>query len=141
MKSLNYLDSILAKLQASAAGALDALMLDAEGYVAEATAANVFAVRDDELLTPPPNAALAGITRDAVIQLAREAGRSVHERRVTVGDLITADEVFLTGTAVGIVPVASLDGRAFLNPPGPTTAWVASAYSHAASGERWSTEV
>jgi len=138
VKSLNYLDGILAKLQAHAAGAADALMLDGEGYVAEATTANVFAVLGEEVVTPEPTAALAGITRDTVIRLTREADLVVSERRISVGELITADEVFLTGTAAGIVPVGAIDGRALPSPPGRTTSWVSGAYAEARTSARWS---
>jgi branched-chain amino acid aminotransferase len=128
VKSLNYLDSVMAKLQAGEAGAGDALMLDGEGYVAEATGANVFGVRDGVLFTPTPTAALPGITRDTVLRLARADGRPAEERRTTLGDLIAADEVFLTGTAAGIVPVRSIDGRPLPEAPGPVTRWVDEAY-------------
>jgi branched-chain amino acid aminotransferase len=107
IKSLNYLNNILAKIEAVNAGTVEALMLNAEGYVAECTGDNVFVVRDGKLETPPVSAgALSGITRAVIMELA-----PVTEKNLTRHDLMTADECFLTGTAAEIVPVASLDGR------------------------------
>jgi branched-chain amino acid aminotransferase len=111
IKSLNYLDNILAKLQANAFGADDALLLDPAGFVAEATATNVFLLKNGALSTPSLTAALPGITRQVVIELAGEMGQPVLERPVTLGDLYTADEVFLSGTASEIVAVREIDGR------------------------------
>ena len=126
-KTLNYGDSILAKQQANAAGMDDALMLDDTGRVAEATATNVFAVRQGALETPPCTAALPGITRRTVMELA--AGRMpVREAVLTAGDLYAADEVFLTGTAAGIAVVGELDGRPIGNGAAATTAELAAAY-------------
>jgi branched-chain amino acid aminotransferase len=111
-KTLNYLNNALAKLEARQRGADDALLLNAAGHVAEATVANVFAVRRGVLRTPPASdGALEGITREAVLELAAELGVPSEERTLGRMDLFAADEVFLTGTGAGIVPVASLDGR------------------------------
>jgi len=112
VKSLNYLNNALAKLEARQRGADEALLLNASGHVAEASAANVFAIRDGRLATPPPtDGALAGITRMTVLELARELGLEAAERTLGRFDLFDAEEVFLTGTGARIVPVASLDGR------------------------------
>jgi branched-chain amino acid aminotransferase len=111
IKSLNYLDNILAKLQANAFGADDAILLDPSGYVAEATAQNIFLVKRGRAATPLLTASLPGITRQVVLERAPQLGLPVEERWLTPGDLYTADEVFLTGTASEIVPVAEIDGR------------------------------
>ncbi|MFD7668189.1 branched-chain amino acid transaminase [Streptomyces sp. NPDC059788] len=107
-----YVNSALTKVAAVRAGYDDALMLTPAGHVAEASAANVFVVRDGHLVTPPlSDNILPGITRDTVLTLAREAGLPVTERSITRGELYVADEAFLTGTAAEIVPVASVDDR------------------------------
>ncbi len=123
IKSLNYLNNILAKIEAVNAGTVEALMLNAEGYVAECTGDNVFVVRNGKLETPPVSAgALVGITRNVVIELAGRLGIPVSEPNLTRYDLMAADECFLTGTAAEIVPVASLDGRPIgSGKPGPVT--------------------
>jgi len=126
-KTLNYLDSILAKQQANAAGVDDALMLDDAGHLAEATAMNVFAVRDGVLETPPCTAALPGITRATVLELASER-MPAREQVLTLGDLYAADEVFVTGTASGIAPVGSIDGRSIGDGTSPVTDALANAY-------------
>ncbi len=111
-----YVNSALAKTAAVRAGYDDALMLTPTGHVSEASAANIFAVRDGELITPPiSDNILAGVTRDTVITLARDLGFTVKEQSLTRSELYVADEAFLTGTAAEIVPVASVDDR-------PTTA-------------------
>ena len=111
VKSLNYLDNILAKLQAILAGVDDAIMLDMSGCIAEATAENIFSVKKGVISTPLLTAALPGITRSTVIDLANDMGCTVQERPMTLGDLYVADEVFLTGTGAEIVPVGEIDGR------------------------------
>ncbi len=123
IKSLNYLNNILAKIEALNAGCDEAVMLNAEGYVAECTGDNLFIVREGELQTPPLSAgALRGITRRVVIDLARQQGWRVSEPNLTRYDLYTADECFLTGTGAEIVPVCRIDGRTIGNGrPGPVT--------------------
>ena len=122
VKSLNYLNNALAKLEARQRGADEALLLNARGTIAEASVANVFAVRGGELSTPPPtDGALPGITRLSVLELARELGLPAAERSLGRADLFAADEVFLTGTGARIVPVSSLDGRSLGTCPGPVT--------------------
>ncbi len=123
IKSLNYLNNILAKIEAVDAGTLEAVMLNHQGYVAECTGDNLFIVRDDILFTPPISAGiLKGITRDEIIALAREFGIEVREENLTRHDLYVADECFLTGTAAEVVPVVRVDKRTIGDgKPGRTT--------------------
>ncbi|WP_043526503.1 branched-chain amino acid transaminase [Litchfieldella xinjiangensis] len=108
----HYVNSMLALNTAIKAGFDEALMLDPEGYVAEASAANVFFLRDGVMHSPEITSCLQGITRDSVIRLARDVlGLEVQERRITRDELYTADEAFLTGTAAEILPLRELDGR------------------------------
>lgn len=112
VKSLNYLNNILAKIECHRAGVPEALMLNNEGYVAEATGDNIFLWKNGLLLTPPSWVGiLEGITRNTVIQLARGNGITVEERIFTRHDVYSADEVFLTGTAAEVIPVVEVDGR------------------------------
>lgn len=112
IKSLNYLNNILAKIEANRAGVMEALMLNQEGYVCEGTADNVFIVKDGVLKTPPIYAGiLKGITRDAVIELAKKEGIAVAEDLFTLYDVYTADECFLTGTAAELIPIICVDSR------------------------------
>lgn len=129
IKSLNYLNNVLARIEANDAGADEALLLDAQGYVAEATADNVFAVTDLGCLTPPTATNLKGITRETVIELAREMGVTVLESRFTLFDLWTAKEAWMCGTAAEIVPIRSVDGRTIgSGTVGPLTAKILDAY-------------
>ena len=115
-----YLNSILAVTEARARGADEAIMLNRDGFVAEGSAENIFMAKNGVLVTPPLNAGiLAGITRDSVIQLARDEKMPVEERNVTRDELYSADEVFLCGTAGEIIPVREVDGRACGSSPGP----------------------
>ena len=112
IKSLNYLAHILAKIEGIAANVDEVVMLDASGYVTEASGMNLFAVSNHTLRTPPPwSGILRGVTRDAVMELARDAGYAVEETPLNRYDLYTADEVFLTGTAAEVVGITRLDGR------------------------------
>jgi branched-chain amino acid aminotransferase len=112
VKSMNYLNNILAKIECIKAGAAEGIMLNKDGYVAECTGDNIFIVKDNEIFTPPVSAGiLIGITRNVVIELAKEAGMTVREEQLTQDDLYNADECFLTGTAAEIIPVANIDGR------------------------------
>ena len=123
IKSLNYLNNILARIEATDAGAAEALMLNHNGEVAECTGDNVFVVREGRISTPPISAGiLAGITRNTVIALAREAEYIVEETALLPTDVYSADECFLTGTAAEVVAVVRLDGREIGNgKPGPVT--------------------
>jgi len=123
IKSLNYLNNILAKIEGLKAGCIEALMLNQKGEVAEATGDNIFLVRGGVLQTPPLDAGiLEGITRDAVIELARGAGIEVREMPLTRHDVYIADECFLTGSAAEVIPVVKIDNRAIGDgKPGPIT--------------------
>lgn len=130
VKSLNYLNNALAKQEARARGADEALILNAQGTVAEASVANVFAIHGRALATPPPtDGSLAGITRRTLLEVAASLGFAPAERSLSRVDLIGADEVFLTGTGAGVVPVRSLDGQAIgRGEPGPGFARLRAAF-------------
>lgn len=130
IKSLNYLNQVLARMEANLAGADEALMLNHQGYVCEGSADNVFVVRQGEVWTPPDHVGiLRGVTRDAVLEIARELGIPALERPFTLHDVYTADEVFLTGTGAEIGPVVSVDGRVIgAGRPGPVTLRLLEAY-------------
>lgn len=123
IKSLNYLNNILARIEANQAGADEALMLTSEGYVCECSADNIFIVKDGEVCTPAAHLGLLkGITRDAALALARQQGLQAGERVFTLHDVYTADECFLTGTGAEIAPVVEVDGRPIGDGrPGPVT--------------------
>lgn len=123
IKSLNYLNNILAKIEANNAGCEEAILLNAEGYVAECTGDNLFIIKEGKLLTPPLSAgALYGITRRVVMEIAREAGIEVGEPNLTRYDVFNADECFLTGSGAELVPVVKVDGRVIgTGKPGPIT--------------------
>lgn len=123
IKSLNYLNNILAKIEGLQAGCIEALMLNHKGEVAECTGDNLFLVRKGRILTPPNEAGiLEGITRDAVMGLAREAGYEMLQSPLTKHDVYIADECFLTGTAAEVVPVVKVDSRTIGDgTPGPIT--------------------
>jgi branched-chain amino acid aminotransferase len=123
IKSLNYLNNVLAKWEAIDAGVLEALMLNHMGFVCECTGDNIFIVKNGELMTPPPEAGiLLGITRGVVMGLAREAGVPVSERNLSRQDMYVADECFLTGTGAEVVPVTKIDSRTIgSGTPGPIT--------------------
>jgi len=130
IKSLNYLNNILAKIECVRAGYPEALMLNHKGEVAECTGDNVFLVKQGELYTPPLDAGLlAGITRAVIIDLARQAGRQVHEVPLTRHDVYVADECFLTGSAAEVVPVVKVDYRTIGDgKPGNVTVALQKAY-------------
>ena len=112
IKSLNYLNNILARIEGKLAGCSEALMLNHRGEVAECTGDNIFTIRHGSLYTPPIDAGiLEGITRNAVIELARSVGINVVEAAMTRHDIYVADECFLTGSAAEVIPVVKLDGR------------------------------
>ncbi|MBM3223740.1 MAG: branched-chain-amino-acid transaminase [Candidatus Tectomicrobia bacterium] len=132
IKSLNYLNNILAKIEAQQAGVLEAVMLNSEGYLAECTADNLFFVRHGQLYTPSTAAgALQGITRDGVLDIAQALGVPTAEGLFTRYDLYTADECFMTGTGAEIVPVVRIDGRTIgTGQPGPLTARLRQGFEH-----------
>jgi len=112
IKSCNYLNNILAKIEGIRAGCIEALMLNSKGEVAECTGDNIFVITQGVIRTPPPDAGiLQGITRGVVIEIARTMGYEVREDPLTRFDVMTADEVFLTGTAAEVIPVVRVDGR------------------------------
>jgi branched-chain amino acid aminotransferase len=133
VKSLNYLNNALAKLEARRCGADEALLLNAAGSIAEASVANLFVHRGGELRTPPStDGALEGITRATVLELAGSLGIPAREQTLGRFDVFAADEAFLTGSGAGIVPIRSLDGRPVGDgTPGPVTAKIRSAYEDA----------
>jgi len=122
-KTLNYLSSILARLEANRAGVEEALMLQGDGYVCECSADNIFLVRGGEVWTPPAHLGiLQGVTREAVMELARRQGLPMLERVFTLYDVYTADECFLTGTGAEVGPVVEVDSRRIAaGTPGPIT--------------------
>jgi len=136
IKSLNYLNNILAKIEAIQGGAAEGILLNAEGYVAECTGDNIFIMRGGKLLTPPVHAGiLEGITRNTVIDLGREAGITVEERMLTRYDLYSSEECFLTGTAAEVVPVVKIDRRVIGNGvPGPVTLKLLDAFKRLING-------
>ncbi|MEW6170846.1 MAG: aminotransferase class IV, partial [Candidatus Omnitrophota bacterium] len=123
IKSLNYLNNILAKIEATNSGYEEAIMLDSMGYVAECTGDNIFIVKNNELYTPPQcMGTLRGITRDSVLEIARKIKISTHEHVLTRHEVYISNEVFLTGTAAEIIPVIKVDGRKIgKSKPGPIT--------------------
>ena len=131
IKSLNYLNNVLAKIEAINAGCMECLMLNHKGEVAEASGDNVFAIRNGTIMTPPSHSgALEGLTRNKVIELAREAGYDVIELPMARYDLYVADEVFLTGTAAEIISVVEIDKRSIGDgKPGKITDSLATLYS------------
>lgn len=117
-----YINCTQASAEVARVGYDEALMLDCDGYLSEASSANVFMVRDGQLITPPADNCLEGITRDSIIRLAQDAGLTVIQRRITRDELYIADEAFLTGTAVEITPIREVDDRAIgSGKPGPIT--------------------
>lgn len=123
IKSLNYLNNIMAKMEAIRAGVPEGIMLTTDGYVAECTGDNIFLVRGDRLITPPTSIGnLPGITRGAVMEIAARQGLEVREELFRLASVYTAEEVFVTGTAAEIVPVVEVDGRPVgAGKPGPVT--------------------
>jgi len=130
IKSVDYIDNILAKIQAKAAGFDDAIMLEPSGCVAESTGANIFYAKKEKLFTPPTTVALEGVTRATIIDLAKEKGIEVCEKATTSQDLYTADEVFLTGTGIdGLVQTIEIDGRKIGNGIWPVSDKLRMAYT------------
>jgi len=129
IKSLNYLNNVLARIEATDRGADEAILLDRDGHVAEATADNVFIVTERALVTPPTSTNLRGITRETILRLAEELGIRAEEQPFALFDLWSAREAFLCGTMAEVVPIASVDGRTIgTGTPGPTTMRLMAAY-------------
>ena len=135
VKSLNYLNNILAKIEAKHSGAVEALMLNNDGYVVECSGDNIFLVKGEVITTPPSHIGiLEGVTRNTVISLAREAGFQVEEKVFTRHDIYIADECFLTGTAAEVIPVVNLDRRIIgEGKPGIVTQKLIAAFRHLAN--------
>lgn len=130
-----YLNSGLAKVEAIKSGYDEAIMLNPEGYIADATGENVFIIRDGVLITPPLSAGpLGGITRDSIMTIARDLGVTVEEQELVRTDLYTADEAFMTGTAAEVVPISSVDERQ-LGEPGPVTKKIQEVFFATVRGE------
>jgi branched-chain amino acid aminotransferase len=132
----NYVNSILAKREALSAGYDEAILLDPEGYVSEASGENIFIVKNGVLQTPPLTSILPGITRDAVLTLIRDMGVPIKEGKFPLDDLYLADEAFLTGTAAEVTPVREVDGR-IIGPghPGPVTKKLQTAFFAVVKGQ------
>ena len=137
IKSLNYLNNILAKIEGLRAGCIEALMLNHKGEVAECTGDNIFVIKKGELFTPPIDAGiLEGITRNAVLELAEGLGIATHQTALTRHDLFVADECFLTGSAAEVIPAVRLDGRDIGDgKPGPITRKLNDAFRKLVQGE------
>ncbi len=135
IKSLNYLNNILAKIEAKQSGSVEALMLNNDGYVVECTGDNIFCIKNEVIVTPPQHIGiLEGVTRNCVIELAEEAGFEIQERVFTRHDLYIADECFLTGTAAEVIPVVKLDQRVIGNgKPGIVTQKLIDAFQQLAN--------
>ena len=135
IKSLNYLNHVLARIEAAQAGADEAVLLNAAGRVAEGSVENIFMVRAGRLLTPPTTeGALAGVTRELVLELAAQLDVPALEQPLTPYDLFTADECFLSGTGAELVPVREVDGRPLAACPGPVFLRIDSAFQAAIMG-------
>jgi len=133
----NYINSVMARLEAVNKGADEALMLNSEGNVAEGTGENIFMVRGGKLFTPPLSSGiLEGITRDSIMQIARDMDVPVTEREITRSELYVADEVFMTGTAVEVQAIHSIDSQVIgAGRPGPVTLKLQKAFREAARGQ------
>jgi len=130
IKSLNYLNNVLARMEAGQAGADEAVLLNRNGYVAEGSAENLFIVRNNHLFTPQTtDGALQGVTRGVVMELASGDGLPVTACALTAYDLYTANECFLTGTGAELIPVREVDGRPLPHCPGPVFSWLAEAFA------------
>lgn len=142
IKSLNYLNLVMAKLEAKAAGAHEAIMLDGRGRICEAPGYNVFVVRDDGVLRTPIHDILNGITRQTVFELAIEAGMRVEEAGLELYDAYTSRELFLTSTAGGLIPIVELDGRRLgKGVPGPVWQRLSADYQRLIASDRYGTPV
>lgn len=129
IKSLNYLNNILARIEANAAGMDEALMLNTQGFVTEGTVDNIFMIKDNELFTPhTSDGLLQGITRDVILQLARDLKIPAHQYSLTTDDFLQADECFLTGTGAELIPVRQINQYQFVKPERPLFPEIAEAF-------------
>ncbi len=137
VKSLNYLNNVMAKVEAIQGNAEEGLMLNAQGYIAECTGDNIFVVRDGRVYTPPSAAgALPGITRDVIFEIAAQLNLELREADLTRYDIFAAEECFLTGTAAEVIAAVELDGRPIGNAkPGPVTERFIDAFRKLAGSE------
>jgi len=134
VKSLNYLNNILAKIEANCKGGDEAIFFDTNGYLSEGSGDNIFVVKNGEIITPPTLNNLRGITRLVALECAQDLGITVVERNMGYFDLYTADEVFVTGTAAEVGPIVTIDGRTIgSGRPGPITRQLMSAFKTATS--------
>ncbi len=132
----NYLNSIMARREATLNGCDEAILLDQHGYVAEGSGENIFVVKDGELLTPPPQGVLLGITRASIMELARVTGLTVREHVISRNQLYRADEIFFTGTAAEVTPVTTVDGyKIGTGVPGPVTRKLADLFERCIRGD------
>lgn len=128
-KNLNYANFVLAKMEAMNAGADEAIMLDIHGFVNESPGYNIFVVKQGKLYTPPPENILMGVTRETVFEIAETEGLALREERMIPYDLYNADEVFLSSTAGGVIPIVEIDGRIISSgKPGPITKKIKNIY-------------
>ncbi|HEX5066808.1 MAG TPA: branched-chain amino acid transaminase [Myxococcota bacterium] len=143
----DYVNSILAKREALLDGYDEAILLDTQGLVSEASGENIFAVRDRVLVTPSLYSVLGGVTRDTILEIARDKGIPIEERAITRDELYVADEVFLTGTAAEVTPIREIDRRQIgAGARGPLTALLQAAFFDVVTGrerkyERWLTHL
>jgi branched-chain amino acid aminotransferase len=129
VKSLNYLNNILAKIEANYKGGDEAIFFDTNGYVSEGSGDNIFVVKNGIIITPPTLNNLRGITRMVVLELAKSMGLTLKEQNIGYFDLYSADEVFVTGTAAEVAPIREIDGRIIGNgKPGPITRQLMAAF-------------
>lgn len=137
VKSLNYLNNVMAKIECIQAGVMEGIMLNEQGYVAECTGDNIFIVRNGEIFTPPvSDGSLDGITRQVIFELCREANISITEKSMTRYDVYTADEIFLTGTAAEVIPCVKVDQRSIGNgTPGELSQQLVTSFRKLANSE------
>ena len=134
IKSLNYLNNILAKIEANVKGGNEAIILDSRGLVSEGSGDNIFVIKEGQIFTPHTISNLKGITRAAVMELAEIKGNPIQEKEMGLFDLYTADEVFVTGTAAEVAPVTKVDGRVIgTGKPGPITKELMAAFKELAT--------
>jgi len=136
IKSLNYLNNILARIEANAAGMDEAIMLNTQGFVSEGTVDNIFIIKNGQLITPQvSDGLLQGITRDSILQIAQQSGIPTVECSLTTYDLLQADECFLTGTGAELIPVGQINQHLFQPPQNPLFPRIAEAFKQLIANE------